>query len=290
MLKMKTKSIFLIALTLIFCQNYLFSQDLKPFKTDSIWGYKNSKGIIKIIPQFQYASKFSEKFAVVAQNNLLGAIDSISETVIPFKYEYLKYLKDNKFIFGYRTKYFGEYKLGLINSKNEILIEPVYRIINLRNNILETIKQIDSVTGTTFAGDIRSVKWKYGLHSLSGKEIIPDEFDYINWLDESLIALSKGDFQALFQSNGTKLTDFEFVVIDEFKDNLSKVRKGDKYGFINKQGVLVIPIIFDLADPFEIGYSKIRINKKWGIINTKGEFIYQPKFSFKKMKGKIKTL
>ncbi len=245
---------------------------------------------MKIEPQFQYAKVFTNNFAVVAKNNKLGLINKANKIIIPFEYEYLKHLKNDKFIFGYRAKYFGEYNLGIIDTLNNVLIKPIYSRIKLKNNILETVIQEDSIIEKGVIGDTRSIKNKRGLITLNGERILPNEFDYISWLENGLIVLSKDNLQALYNPDGTKLTEFDYIVIGEFNNGLSKVRKGDKYGFINKNGKLKIPTEFDMCYPFENGFSRIELNDKWGIIDTNGKYVYEPKYSFEEMKKRIKTL
>ena len=124
---------FLLLLTIVFCQQTLYAQELIPFEKNQFWGFKNDIGEIKIKPQYQYARKFSENYAVIVQNDSLGAIDKENNLIIPAKYGYLKYVGNNKFIFGYRSKYYGEYNLGIISSDSEIIIQPEYHRINFKN-------------------------------------------------------------------------------------------------------------------------------------------------------------
>lgn len=290
---MLKKSLFIILvtyLTVISCQQKAYAQTLEPYKIDSLWGFKESNGNVKIEPQFQYAKKFVNNFAVVAKNNKLGLINKANKIIIPFDYKYLKHLKDDKFIFGYRAKYFGEYNLGIIDTLNNVLIKPIYSRIKLKNNILETVIQEDSIIGNGVIGDTRSIKNKRGLITLNGERILPNEFDYISWLENGLIVLRKNNLQALYNPDGTKLTEFEYIVIGEFNNGLSKVRKGDKYGFINENGKLKIPTEFEMCYPFEKGFSRIELNDKWGIIDTNGKYVFEPKYSFEEMKQRIKTL
>jgi len=290
MLKKRILITIITYLTIIFCQEKTCAQNLETFKADSLYGFKESSGEIKIEPQYQYAREFKNNYAVVAKNNKLGLIDKFNQIAIPFKYEFLKHLQDDKFIFGFRAKYFGEYHLGVIDTTNTILIKPIYSKIKLKNNVLETVIQKDSIIGQSSIGDTRSIRNKRGLRTLDGKQILPNEFDYISWLENGLIVLRKANLKALYNPNGIKLTDFEYIVIGEFKNGLSKVRKGDKYGFINENGHLSIPTKFEMCYPFENGFSRVQLNEKWGIIDKTGNYVFEPKYSFEEMKQWIKTL
>src|SRR6476620_11722343 len=104
--------ILLFTLTFFNCQ----SQDLVPFRVDTLWGYKDKQGAVKIEPQFQYATKFVGDVAVVAKNDRLGAIDKQNNQILPFRYEYLQPLDTAEFLFGYRAKYFGEHIMGVMTK------------------------------------------------------------------------------------------------------------------------------------------------------------------------------
>ena len=69
------------------------------------------------------------------------------------------------------------------------------------------------------------MKWEYGLRKLNGKEILPKDFDYINWLEDSLLVISKGEFQAEHSSKGTKSTNFEYVLIINLSTIFQKYEK-----------------------------------------------------------------
>jgi len=290
MLKKNILIILVIYLTVILCQQKTYAQNIEPFKVDSLWGFKENNGNVQIEPQFQYARPFSNNYAVVVKKNKLGVINKSNQIIISFEFEYLKHLKDDKFIFGYRAKYFGEYNLGVLDTANNVLIEPIYSRIKLKNNILETVIQEDNIIAKGVIGETRSIKNKSGLKTLNGEKILPNEFDYISWLENGLIVLRKDNLQALYNPNGAKLTKFEYIVIGEFNNGLSKVRKGDKYGFINESGKLKIPIEFEMCYPFKNGFSRIELNDKWGIIDTNGKYVFEPKYSFEEMKQRIKTL
>ncbi len=61
--------------------------DLNPFKQNDLYGYKNSKGEIKIKPTFEDAEDFSEGLAAIKLNNKWGYIDKKGNRIIECKYD-----------------------------------------------------------------------------------------------------------------------------------------------------------------------------------------------------------
>jgi hypothetical protein len=120
-------------LILIFIPLSLFGQDLIPFQSNGLWGYKDTLENTVIEPKYQYARKFQDKYAVIAQEYFLEIIDKQDNQIIYPEYEFIRYIGNERFIFGCREKYFGEYNLGVITSNNEILVRPQYYGVNLKN-------------------------------------------------------------------------------------------------------------------------------------------------------------
>lgn len=268
-----------------------YSQDLYPFRETTLWGYRDNQGVVKIEPQFQYASKFMYGIAVVAKNESLGAVDKNGEVVIPYKYEFLQPLDTSEFLFGYRAKYFGEYFIGVMSRDEKVKIPAEYRHIRKHNNTyLVTITQ-DSIIGKGPVGDIRTSKKFYGLIDSNGKFLIPCEYSYLEWINDSLIVVIQGSArtsQALFNKKGEQLTGFEYMVFGDFIEGVAKARIGDKFGFIHPSGKVAIPIHFDYCENFSGGYALIKQQEKWGAINLGGKVVIEPKYRYEEVKAELK--
>lgn len=274
-------------LLIIFSCTRCLSQNLVPFKLDNLWGYKNQKGIVKIKPQYQYASKFFMASAIVAKNDTLAAIDTNNRTIIPFKYQFLKQIDSTEFLFGNRAKYFGEYTMGVITKDQKIKIVPAFSYISKYNGCYTVTKEEDSLINTSPNGDLRSIKNTYGLYNKNGEVLIPCEYDNLSYLNDSLIVLSKGQNQALFNKKGEQLTAFVYMVIGEFYDEIAKVRIGDKFGFIYPNGKVAIPIIFEYCEVFEKEHAIFKQKNKWGAIDKHGKVVIKPKYEYDKLKNLI---
>jgi len=267
------------------------SQDLKPFRVDKLWGYKDNQGHVKIEPQYQYATKFVLDMAIVAKNDTLGAIDSNNNLIIPFKYQYLRPLDTTEFLFGQRAIYYGEYNIGVITRNQVVKVNPEYRFISKYNSSYTVTKQEDSLLEKSPTGDVRSMKLLYGLLDINGKVLIPCKYDYLNWLNDSLIVLTTGGkatSQALFNKSGHQLTGFVYMVIDKFHEGIAKARVGDKFGFIYPNGKIAIPITFEYCEVFKNGYALILEKGKWGAIDKQGKIIIRTNYTHNEVEKMLK--
>jgi len=278
-----------LILFLLFCFTLSFSQDLKPFKTDSLFGYKNENGQVIIKPQFQYATRFTYGYAIVAKNKKLGVINSNNDMLINYKYEFLQALDSLELLYGNRAKYFGEYYMGVISLNDQIKIPNKYKFITKKNNLYIVTTEEIKVMKKNEYGDMRTVENKYGLIDSNGKTILPCKYSYIDWKTPKLLDVSKNNHKnhALFDVNGKRLTNFRFMVFGDFTEGLAKARIKNKYGFVNKKGKIAIPITFDYCEEFKNGYSIITQGEKHGAIDKNGKIVIEPIFDYQTVKSKL---
>ena len=275
------------ALTILNCK----SQDLVPFRVDTLWGYKDKQGAVKIEPQFQYATKFIGDIAIVAKNERLGAIDKKNNQILPCRYEFLRPLDTAEFLFGYRAKYFGEHIMGVMTKDQTVKIPAEYDYISKYRNTYTVTKNKDSVIGKSAIGDVRSAASSYGLFDSNGKVLIPCQYDYINWVNDTLIDVTAGGLginHALFNIKGEQLTGFEFMVFGKFIEGVAKARIENKFGFIYPTGKVAISIQFDYCEDFSKGYAIIKQQDKWGAIDKTGKLIIAQKFAYEEVKATLK--
>jgi hypothetical protein len=286
--------------TLLFSLVFLdcYSQDLVPFRVDTLWGYKDKQGAVKIEPQFQYATKFMGNVAIVAKNEKLGAIDKNNNQIVPFRYEYLRPLDTAEFLFGYSTKYFGEHVMGVMTKYEKVKIPAEYSYISKYNNTYKVTRNKDSIIGKSGIGDVRSVSSTDGLFDSSGKVLLPCKYVRIEWANDSVLVVDSSYLtadkkfirtnSALFNSKGEQLTGFDYMVFGKFIDGIAKARIGDKFGFIYPTGKIATPIQFDYCEEFSNGYAFIKQKDKWGAINKEGKIVIEPKFDYEEVKATLK--
>ena len=280
---------FYITIFLLLNSSLIFSQNMKPFIVDSLFGYKDSEEKIIIKPQFQYASKFYADYAIVAKHGKFGVINKNNENLINYEYEFLRPLDSTELLYGKRAEYFGEFFMGVLTLQDKVKVPNIYSYIQKKNNFY--IVQIDKseIISKDGNGAFRTMKSVYGMLDSDGNELIPCVYNRIDWKTSNLLEVSKelnGNY-ALFNKDGTQLTNFDFMVFGDFRNGIAKARIGDKFGFINEQGKIEVPIIYDYCNEFENGISIVEKNKKYGAINQKGEEIIKPIYSFEIVTEKL---
>tara|TARA_B110001469_G_C9604877_1_gene300667 strand:+ start:17 stop:1243 length:1227 start_codon:yes stop_codon:yes gene_type:complete len=282
-----------------------FSQELKVFESDSLFGYKNDTGII-IKPQYQYANEFIGNKAIVYKNNKAGVINTNNKLIIPFEYDKIYFFNDSLIYVKNRTKYSHEYNCGVLNKNNKEILPLIFSKIYLKNEKLFVEKRKDSIISETRFTDTRSIKKTYGIYKLDGSLILEPIYSWFKKISTDTLRVSKGNYYAMVKTDGNFITKLKYTAFSDFYNGKAKVRVDSLYGFINKEGKEVIPIKFksvsyfyrDLAvyrkhsggklgfidntgkEVFESNYEILRyphldcaaarINKKWGLIDLMG--------------------
>ncbi len=264
-----------------FFKNIIFAQELIPFENEKLYGYKDQNDKVIIKPQYQYADKFISNYARITQNDKIGIIDKQNNLIIPPKYEYLKQITENQFVFGFRTKYYGEYKTGIIDDRNQIIIPAEYYSISFYNNFYFVNKQSYQTTNDNSIYEVRAVTNKYGIFDKSGKIILEPKYSYINSLNNGYysINIDLNGNHALFDDKFKRLTDFKYMFIDDFYDDLAKVRVNNLFGYIDLNGNEIIKCLYEMNYNFIDGLALAKKNNNWGIINTKNETILDFKYN-----------
>lgn len=219
----------------------------------------NKKGEILTSKKYARISPFVNGFAAVATINdsnqyRYGVIDSTGKEIIPPLYNEMKcdfsevYIDSNSFKNGLIAVKFGgflEPKWGVINIKNEIVIDFQYDVIS------------NYINGLFIVG-IRSQRPSWYTE--------PDLYGSIN-------------------VNNDTIVPFKYKVLHEFYGNLLIAQKGDKYGIINSKNETIVPFQYNIIIKLGEGFAETGINKPgnykgryWGIINFLGQEVIPPKF------------
>lgn len=300
------KDIFKILFLTIISVN-CFSQELKVFKSDSLYGYKNDESIV-IIPQYQFAKSFVNNQAIVYQNNKAGVIDIDNNLIIPFKYDQIHFINDSLFYVKNKTKYIREYKCGVVDKNNREILPLKYSKIHIKNKKLFVELQKDSLISKTRLTDTRTIKKTYGIFSLNGKPILEPVYDWLKKMSADTLRVSKGKYYAMVKTNGNFITELKYTGFGNFHNGKASVRVDSLWGFIDKSGNEIIKPQFygvkryyrkltvfrkhngqvgfldnDGKIIFESNYEILRYphlncaaarkNKKWGLIDLKGNLL-----------------
>lgn len=252
----------------------LSGQDLLPFKENGKIGYKDSNDSIKIPATYNFGSKFIYNKALVSIDlNLYGVINQNNTIMIPIQYEFLNNLDSTEYIYGVRSTYFGEYKMGVLDKIGNIKISNRYDYIIKSNGYIVQVNK-DTIIGNEMGMDVRAVTSKYGFYTIDGNLILKPNYDYIKSISENLISVDSANYRALYTKQGEVI--FPLQPHQSFyygKENRVKFSINKKHGFLDISGKIIIPEIYDWAKNFQHGFSMVSLQNKCGTIDLNGNVL-----------------
>lgn len=184
----------------------------------------------------------------------VGYIDALGNLVIPCIYDHgteffpnglAEVSKDGKTFWIDKN---GKIKFnGLHNSgwfyNDENYFYGIQEINNLQGLVRDDGKTIisSSYKKITFDNKSKTViaqnnEGKFGVIDLTGKIIIPFDYDSFNGFNEGLYLFKKNNLFGFVNSKGEIKIPFEFEEAYPFVNGLTFVKKGSFYNFINKNG------------------------------------------------------
>lgn len=184
-----------------------------------------------------------------------GVVTLSGDTKIATKYQEVKYLFDDKYIFKSENKY------GVVNLEGEELIDPTYESLIYRADagFLEGTKPnevntefMDNSLITKLVGILTEINIDNGYMRVR----VDNEYKYYNFKFEE-------------KTNKEVLTT-NTIFLD---------KKDGKYGFVNKNGIVIVDYIYDDArEQNEYGYASVKKNGMWGCVNQKGKVVITPAY------------
>lgn len=168
-------------------------------------------------------------------------------------------------------------KYGFIDSKGNIVIEPIYKQASVFSEGLAAIQQINS-----------SGEAVYGYINAKGEIIIQPQYktvsdfkDGVAWVKKDPNLRNQGMF---INKKGEIIYEVPFYIKNspiffEFNDGLMPVNINNKWGYIDRTGEIVIALKYDFAIDFSEGLALVRTEDSlYGYINLTGEFVIEPKY------------
>ena len=190
----------------------------------------------------------SDSYFAVYADNKWGVINSLGNEVISPSYEEMIIVPNSKkdvFLCTYDIdETTGEYKSKALNSKNEEIFTNYSKV--------EALENFDKNNVVWYEDNVLRVEsnQKYGLIDLSGKELLPCEYDYIS-------------------------------VIPNVKNSIL-VQKDGKYGLVNTEGVKVLDTIYssisNLGEDYKNGYITSNEEGKFGVVDYTGKQLLENKY------------
>ena len=229
--------------------------------TMSSWGYPDegnygfidTEGNVVIDLQYEDGFSFSEGLAAVEKDGKYGFIDVQENVVIPFKW-------DNAYNFhdGIAQVWKNE-KAGYIDKEGNVISEPEWDQWSSSSTSFDGLIRVNDSLG------------KYGFIDLTGKLVIPCEYDYANSFSEGYTVVEVDDKYGFIDTKGSYVVDPQWDDASSFSNEIACVKKNDKYGYIDTTGKVVIEPEFDSENSFiNADYTLVEKNGTNYIIDKKG--------------------
>lgn len=219
----------------------------------------------------------SSYFAVYADNKW-GVIDNTGSEVISPSYQEMVIVPNNKkdvflCIYDINTTT-GEYKTKALNSNNEEIFTEYSQV--------EALENFDENNNVWYEDDVLKVQkdGKYGLINLSGKEILPCEYDIITVVAglKNSILVQKDGMYGIVNDEGTKMIDTTYTQIlklgDEYTDGYIVVDQNGKYGVVDSTGKQLLENDYEKVEQI---YGKdmyvVDESGKQELVNSSGEVL-----------------
>ena len=237
-----------------------FGNGLVPVSKRRKLGYMNTQGKIAISCKYNYASEFSDGYAVAKRDKQYFVIDvNGNETII--NNPQIKGIK--KFSEGMAPFYNKNGMSGFINTEGKVIIPARFTGVGYFRS------------GVAWA---RTKEGLIGFINNNGDWVIEPQFIAVkNFSLESEIAQVRvKDTWTYIDKQGNILYPYLADSFDDYSEGFAKAVTNKKVGFLDNKQEWVIQPQFEATRRFKNGYAAAKQNGKWGLINTKGEWVIQP--------------
>lgn len=204
----------------------VFNNGLVSLKKDGKSGYLNLANEVVIPFTYDEALPFAYGVASVKDGNNYGVISTENEIVVPFdNYR-------NHFVFSHGLSRFSlNYgKVGMINTKGEVVIAPKY----------------DAIEYVVLSKFFRTRKdGKQGVIDINGKEIIPAKYNFVQTLfkdeenNKTYFFVGIDGKNGVVDENDTVILDLKYRYVSK-SYNMIIVSQDDKHGILDLDFKVVI--------------------------------------------------
>ena len=189
-------------------------------------------------------------YFITSINGKSGVIDKTGKTIIEPQYEYIQIPNPEQAVF---VCYESNNRSKVLNGNNKEILTKYKNIQAISNNNT-------SINNTYQTQVLRyCVDGKYGLISISGKEIVPAIYESIETLEykDGILKVKKDGKYGLIDINGNEIvkTEFNSIATDGYYNIDSKYDKagyiinirtdeGYRYGYINYKGRQILDTMY----------------------------------------------
>ena len=252
--------------TLIYSQNSVTKIEDNRFieRKDNKYGVTDSLKN-SIIP-FKYDFiEYQNKRLIIRKNNLNGLFSVNNEELIPIEFEFIVPRKNDRFILWKKNSL-----NGLCDNNGKIVIPIKYKELYSTENddfyITENEKNLN------------------GVYDINGVNIIPEEYKFYTIDNYRIFAAKNSKNQIIDLSNSMNNIQLDETELVETMRHYSTgesllqiIKRENKYGVINSKNETIIPVIYDeIKSSQNWRYFIIKQNTKIGLINVNGIVTKEP--------------
>jgi len=263
-------------------------------------GFINSQGEIVIEPIYNFASSFDENgLASIEINNKCGCINTKGELVIDAVYDYPFFFTnglasvsidgnpmiintegelvdidpstfcskppmdfsqnlDTPCIISYYFNDNGAEKAMALSPTGEILFKTTYDDIYPMTNGLYTVYNIGLM----------------GCINERGIEILPPEYNQLNYIEDNLFIVAKGNKYGVIDTMRNELIPLEYDEILNTGGNLILIKLEEKWGYYNIKTKTLKDKLYDEVIAYNSYPIPVRKGEQWFYIDENGDVLF----------------
>lgn len=213
---------------------------------------------------------FAEGFACVWIGDKVGFINQKGEEITPIKYGSFFGNSESAF---YMNPGFSKEGLAVVAvatpSHYSDFYDFVYGYIDITGKEIIPIQYEQASSFSEGIARVKKEDTEYGYIDTKGKEIIPLQFLEANFPKEGFVSVkAKNNKWGFFNTKGEIITSAQYNYVQDFQEGMAVVKnENDKWGFINQKGEEVITCQYEEARDFENGYAVVQKENENGLKN-----------------------
>ena len=272
-----------LAIKFKYDDSYNFQYSRAAVKTDNKWGYINKNGEVTIPIIYEKVGWFINGLTGAIKNNKLGYIDTNGKMIIPFEYDYNGIDICSVFNDGLLA-ISKDGKKGYIDNTGKIVIKLdfEYDKIGAFSEGFAGVMINKNRTSNIPQNNYNKLDKKYnenklwGLIDITGKLVLPVEYDNYISFSEGIAIIKKGNRQYYIDSKLNILFNTNYDELSFYLSGIARVKKDDKIGFIDKKGSIIMKLnnSYDFIHyKNDIGYFLVKKDDKYGYIDINNKII-----------------
>ncbi|MBM6616527.1 WG repeat-containing protein [Bacillus suaedaesalsae] len=234
----------------------------------TFWGYIDKKGEFAVQPIFQYAMDFQVNgLAVVEVNGQYGIINEFGKFVVKPSY--------------WSISDFEEGRAIVVNDKGSFVMNEQGKLLTSKPyTYIRTYQESRAVFSI-----MKNNTSLYGYLDLSGKEIIPAQYQTANNFQNmtAIVQSVERNFKLIDQKGAVKQT-YNYPFVGMQGEGFLAFKEVDsydaKFGVMTLAGNVMIPPTYSGFQPFQNGLAVVNVaedyTNKFGVINIEGKYVIQP--------------